>query len=111
VTRVPQDPLQLGLVVASLAELLDGAVQRSRDRLSVRLAHGSILLLAVRRSGWRTPALAAATLSATIELGVGVSTRADAGRPPATRMLLGLRTLALSCLLQESARVDRWARG
>jgi len=94
--------------VASLAELLGGAVERSRDRLSVQLALGSILLLAVRRSGWRTPALAVATLSGTIELGVGDSASGDAGRPPAGRMLLGLRTLALSCLLREAARVDRW---
>jgi hypothetical protein len=110
VTGVPQDPLQLGLVAASLVELLGGATRRSRERLSVSLAHGAILLLAVRRSGWRTPALAAATLTATIELGTGVSAPADAVPPPAMRTLLGLRTLALSCLLRESARVDRWAR-
>ena len=105
---VPHDPLQLGLAVASLTELLGGAVERSRERLSVHLALGSILLLASRRSGWRTPTLAAATLSSTIELYVGVSGPAGTGRPPAMRMLMGLRALALSCLLRESARVDRW---
>ena len=104
---VLQDPLQLGLAVASLTELLGGAVQQSRERLSMHLALGSILLLASRRSGWRTPTLAAATLSSTIELGVGASVPAGAV-PPAMRVLLGLRALALSCLLRESARVDRW---
>jgi hypothetical protein len=94
--------------LASLVELLGGAVERSRERLSVDLALGSILLLAIRRTGWRTPALAMATLSGTIELGVGVSASGDGRRPPARRMLLGLRTLALSCLLREAARVDRW---
>ncbi len=93
--------------MASLVELLGAAVERSRERLSVELALGSILLLAVRRSGWRTPALAVATLSGTIEL-VGLSGSGGAGRPSARRMLLGLHTLALSCLLREAARVDRW---
>jgi hypothetical protein len=116
-----QDPVDLGLTVAGVSELLDAArvasyggpprhLQLRVRELSRRFALASLLLMSVRRTDWRTPAVVAATLSCIVELGAiwhlpGTARPAKTGR---WTLLLGVRTGALASLLLEVVRADQW---
>jgi hypothetical protein len=104
--------LDVGLTVAGVSELLGGLATEPREwgkGAGGRVALASLLLLSLRRSSWRTPALAATTLSSIVELG---ATASDPGHGDGSRkvrgLLLGVRAAILGGLLREAVRADQW---